>query len=381
MKIEVSLSNSVLSWILEQIPDPQAIPDKIMDNLHKWLSGEKQPTFAQVKEASSKIGIPLGFFFLNEPPKLDRSLLEFRTINSVETSKPSSNLTATIHNMEMVQDWIREDKLANDEDELAFVGSLNVNTNVYEFANAIRNELDITENWQDACIGKPFSFLRDKISSTGITVMVNGSVGSNTHRPLDINEFRAFALCNKYAPLIFINNKDTDNGKTFSLLHELVHIWLGENNIYNENANSFKSTKKVEIVCNAVAAEILVPNNKFVAVWSKMKTQRNVDDIINVMSSQFKCSRFVIIRRALDNGFISKFDYDTLTAESIEISNQKKGSGGSYGSNISYYNDKRFINRLLISVGEGRTQYTEAFRLTQTSYKTFNKYIQGVESK
>ena len=45
--------------------------------------------------------------------------------------------------------------------------------------------------------------------------MMSGIVGNNTHRPLNIDEFRAFSVIDEYAPLIFINSNDSINGKLF----------------------------------------------------------------------------------------------------------------------------------------------------------------------
>jgi len=64
---------------------------------------------------------------------------------------------------------------------------------------------------------------------------MNGVVRQNTHKKLNIKEFRAFTLIDDYAPLIFINSNDSQNGKLFSLLHEAVHIWLGISNFYNDD--------------------------------------------------------------------------------------------------------------------------------------------------
>ena len=62
----------------------------------------------------------------------------------------------------------------------------------------------------------------------GFFVFTGGKIGANTHRPLDVKEFRAFTLIDTHAPLIFINTTDTANGRLFSLLHETVHVWLGK---------------------------------------------------------------------------------------------------------------------------------------------------------
>ena len=65
-----------------------------------------------------------------------------------------------------------------------------------------------------------FNYLRDMIENKGIIVMQNGIVGTNTHRNLDVNEFRGFLLYDDYATLIFINSKDSVKGKIFTLIHE-----------------------------------------------------------------------------------------------------------------------------------------------------------------
>ena len=74
-----------------------------------------------------------------------------------------------------------------------------------------------------------FKIVRERIESLGVLVMMNNFVGSNTHRVLDINEFRAFVLNDEYAPLIFLNSNDTYRGVILSLLHEFVYLLLDKN--------------------------------------------------------------------------------------------------------------------------------------------------------
>jgi len=101
-----------------------------------------------------------------------------------------------------------------------------------------------------------FAKRREAIEQQGILVITSGIAKENTHRPLDLNEFRGFALSNEYAPLIFINSKDTDAARSFTLLHELAHIAIGKSGLSNDLYEH-----QVEQWCNKVAAEVLIPKD------------------------------------------------------------------------------------------------------------------------
>lgn len=134
--------------------------------------------------------------------------------------------------------------------------------------------------------------LRKHCTEAGIIVMLNGTVEDNTHRPLDPHEFRAFALIDEYAPLIFINRADSINGQIFSLAHEIAHIWLGKEEIYNDEYQQTDNSP-IEVLCNAVAAELLVPQQEFSRQWRAAQAEGDagytvIDKIAQVFSG-FSC--------------------------------------------------------------------------------------------
>ena len=235
MKVNVNVSKETLGWIMANV-NFDALSSQIAGRLMSWYSGEKIPTFNQIEEASRATGIPLGYFFLNTPPKEDRTLLEYRTVDSLELEKPSRNLLDTIHDMEQIQEWAKNQMVTDGFSELDFVGSMAGVTEVSAFVTQIRQVLDLPRDWFifAKTPADSYRYLRSRISNAGVIVMMNGIVGNNTHRPLEINEFRAFAIADEYAPLIFINSNDAINGKLFSLLHEFAHILIGKSNFFND---------------------------------------------------------------------------------------------------------------------------------------------------
>lgn len=57
---------------------------------------------------------------------------------------------------------------------------------------------------------------------------------------------------------------------------------------------------------------------------------------------------------------------------------REKNAGGNYYSTMKSRMDRRFILALDQSTREGRTQYTEAFRLTGTNRTTFERLVEEI---
>ena len=104
------------------------------------------------------------------------------------------------------------------------------------------------------------------------------------------------------------------------------------------------------------------------------------DKCISTLSRDFKCGITVIARKAYDNGLINYTLYQEIAEKAVRLyedSRQKQkengdGGGDFYRTTISRI-DNRFFGMLLNSVCEGKTQYTDAFRLTNTNRSTFSE--------
>jgi Zn-dependent peptidase ImmA (M78 family) len=207
-------------------------------------------------------------------------------------------------------------------------------------------------------------------------------VGQNNFRKLNIDEFRAFTLIDDYAPLIFINNNDAEGGKLFSLLHEVAHIWIGLHSLFNDDFGLAFNVSPVETICNATAAELLVPNAHFIDKWNKRYSIAMNTKLFD-LAGYFKCSVVTIARRALDNRYIGQEQYKQIVLETISAArkrNKKTGTGDYYKTAISRYG-KYFILALDNSIREGKTSYTEAFRLTNTTRKTFDTLVDEIRGR
>lgn len=329
--VNVNIQPAIISWALSQTSE-EKLGAKLVENIKHWLDGTKSPTFNQIEDFSKKSHIPLGYFFLQTPPVEQIGLLEYRTLDSIELTTPSRNLIDTIHEMENVQEWMVNYRKEGNYDTISVVGSLKNITDISVIVDTIRKDLGLNDEWYKECRNpsEAFNKVRGLLEECGIVVMMNGIVGKNTHRALDVNEFRAFAMVNEWAPLIFINGADSAGGRLFSLFHEIVHLWIGENDLYNDRKYSTNGIKPIEVTCNAVAGELMVPKTAFLEKWNS-NTNDDTHEKIKELARLFRCSSSVIARRALDNKKIDKDVYNQVIADAIAAyiqAKQEKSSGG-----------------------------------------------------
>jgi Zn-dependent peptidase ImmA (M78 family) len=143
--------------------------------------------------------------------------------------------------------------------------------------------------------------------------IINGIVGNNTHRKLDVEEFRGFALSDEYAPLIFVNGTDAKSAQMFTLAHELAHIWLGESALTDIGPVS-RPSQEAEIWCDRAAAEFLVPVRELKTYWREVRQEEAPFEAI---ARRFKVSPIVSGRRAMDLRLVDRETFFAFYQEYI----------------------------------------------------------------
>lgn len=376
-KALVHVSPEIWQWVLSAVN----VDGDDKDKLEEWASGRKLPTLTQLEKFGRKTHIPVGYFFLNNPPVEECRLTEFRTACSVPLKRLSRELYETANKMEDIQDWTREYLVDNGMGKNRFAGSIDPNMPGLVAAEKVRGYLRLDVKWfgKSKSANDSFKLLREAASDAGILVMKNGVVGNNTSRKLDVNEFRAFALIDDYAPLIFVNSADTAEGKVFSLIHELVHVGVGTNSLYNPSETGHTASNPLEKFCNGVTAEILMPIEIFKEKWNE--NSEDADARIASVSGYFKCGRLAIARRALDSGFLTNEKYAQAAGKAKTATSRRSSGGGNYYGNKASNLDPRFLLALYSSVREGKTLYTDAFQLTDTNIATFKGLLEHVSGE
>lgn len=368
---------NLLSWALARSGKTPETLTKRFPKLDAWLSGEVSPTFKQLEAFAQATYTPMGYFFLPEPPEEPLPIPDFRTFTNTSVDRPSANLLDTLYTLQQRRDWLREVLIEEDASPLDFVGSARLSDPPESIGREMRRMVGLEDGWAaevrtwtDA-VGE----LRRAIEELGVLVVINGVVGNNTSRKLDVHEFRGFALCDAYAPAIFVNGADAESAKMFTLAHELAHLWIGE-----EGVSGFEGVvaagNDVEKFCDKAAAEFLVPAQELQTLWPKIKhNEQPFQDI----ARRFKVSPIVAARRAWDLRLIGREHfftfYNDYTAEEHHKKSVKKG-GGDFYNNQNARVGVRFASEVIRAAKEGRIQYREAYSLTGLYGDTFKNYVQ-----
>lgn len=373
---QVAISPDVLEWARERAGMPFETISKRFKKYPFWLEGQGGPTFQQLETLASILHLPVGMFFLREPPEEKLPLPDFRRMADGGVQRPSTELIDTIHICQRRQRWYREHVAGSRTDTLPFVGAADLGDQPAVVAGHIRTVLKLevgsrneAATWEE--------FLRQFIAlarEAGVLVMINGVVGNNTHRPLNPREFRGFAIADPFAPLVFINGADTKSGQIFTLAHELAHIWIGKDGVSNSAADDLPEQlgpdSKVERFCNAVAAEVLVP----MAQLSNIDLPRDVDQAKVMIARSFRVSTLVALRRMKDLGRLSYEDsqdaYDAELDFLKRKAKQNKSGGGDFYNTMGARVDPHFASAVISAALEGQTLMGDAFELLNIKNST-----------
>lgn len=324
-------------------------------------------TYKRAEKLAEKTHTPFGYLFLPEPPEEKLPVADYRTAgSSVGDKPPSPELLDVLFDAMRKQGWYRDYLIELGEPRREFVGAARIEEAPEELAARIREKFRLgpelwteVSNWEMA-----LTLIFEALEDQGILVLRSGVAEGNPHRPLQVREFRGFALSDPYAPLIFINNRDSQGAQMFTVIHELVHLWLGLSGVSNPELVT-QPAKQVELFCNAVAAELLVP----AAILRRLHAQAEQRvDLVSLLCRHFKVSSLVILRRMFDLQIIDWDTYRRLHQEEEEKffarkANQQKKGGGNYYSTQQVRVGRRFARALIGSALEGRTPYREAFSL------------------
>jgi len=325
------------------------------DRLFAIESGEQEPTRPLLLRMAKQYRRPLLTFYMSAPPQKGDRGKDFRTLPAGYTAADDALLDVLIRDVQARQSMIKA--VLEDEEEanpLWFVSSAKmadglstILSSIQETLQIDRNELRATKTPFDA-----FGLLRKRTEDLGVFVLLIGNLGSY-HTTIDLETFRGFALADSIAPFIIINDQDTHSAWSFTLLHELVHLWLGQTGISGSSGDN-----SIERFCNEVAGEFLLSRGEL----SQLQVSDTTDfDMAQTLISEFARNRHLsssmVAYKLYNSGAISHQTWKSLSEAfhdkwlEYRSEHRKKARGLEGGPNYYTVRQHRLGNALVELVG------------------------------
>ena len=348
-----------------------------VDRLMALELGEEKPTRPILVKMAHSYRRPLLAFYLTAPPRRDDRGPDFRTLPGARSSETDALIAALVRNLQSRQSMVRAALEAEDEAEpLLFVGALlrseDARTGMESLRKALRHkpeadrllqraagelaqvlgdDLNATWYYEQPTTEHAFRLLRSRTEDAGVFVLLKGDLGSH-HTAIDVEVFRGLAIADDVAPFVVINNNDSRAAWSFTLLHELTHLLLGQTGFSGVNTGT-----EIEEFCNNVAAEWLLP--------ARMLDEIEIDRARDLVEQKHQISEFALARnlsrtmvayRLLRANRIDRPAFESLRADFHEQWRQlrdgrrartRKSEGGP-----SYYTVRRH------RVGQGLLRFT-----------------------
>ena len=315
-KTEALVEPAVLRWARESAglsPEEAAHSLQTKDKrIEAWESGEKRPSMPQLRKMATVYKRLLSDFYLPAPPAEKPLPHDFRRLPGDGAFHYSRALRYQLRQAglrralaldlaaELEMTW-PELPVFKREPDTEKLGA--------EVRKLMRVELTEQRTWREP--RKSYNAWRGRIETAGVLVFQVTGVPPS--------EMLGFSLTEQPLPVVGINRKLALNGRTFTLLHEFVHVLLRQSSLCDLEEDFVRppQEQQTEIFCNAVAAAALVPKDALLSeplVSPHSKPRDWSDDELAALARNFGVSQHVILRRLLTAGRTTQAFYASRQA-------------------------------------------------------------------
>ena len=298
--VRVEVAPSLYGWSSERSSVDVDELHRRFPKLAEWEAGDRRPTLKQLEGFARATKTPVGYFFMSEPPE-DAvpipDIAHHRRQGGWRVRAPTCSTRSTSASSDRTGTATTPG--ASGSIRSPHVGSLTTAAPAEDAAAAITAALSFSVEQRGANWSAAFARLRDRAEACGILVMVSGVVGSNTHRPLDPEEFRGFAPC-RPGGACRLRQRRRHQGRAD--LHPWRTSWRTSGSARPPCRTpdlGAQATNTVERWCNLVAAEVLVPVE---ALRSDFAADADLTQELERLARRYRSSTLVVLRRIHEAG-------------------------------------------------------------------------------
>lgn len=226
-RADANINKETLGFICSQIGVTMAFLSQragyTEERVRSWLdtANDAFPTINQAKGIAKVLKVPFAGLYMskdNLPVKQLPSLRNLRTL-PYEVPIDDSSLNLAVAEIIHFHDFLTSSESEMDIDAVPLSLPTILDTaNVSDYATEIRTffDLKLDDQFKLTSPRQFYLYVRQKIESNGIFV--------HCFTGVDVEIARGISIYNDTAPIIGINDNDRYPAKTFSIIHELVHM-------------------------------------------------------------------------------------------------------------------------------------------------------------
>lgn len=307
-----TVTPELLIWARESadLDEDQACMKLNITPLHlaNLESGSVDPTHATLETMARVYRRPLITFYLLTPPAECDYGIDYRTPDLEDSPNTiSADLKALLRNIFSRQGMLKAE-LEDEEDteSISFVASQNMSDGIERLVTRLNEVvgIDLTQYYAKKGPDSAFDLLRDRAHKAGAFVLLDDD--SETYETMmGLDNFRGFAIADSLAPFIVINGRVPKPVLSFTLLHELAHLVLG-----NTGISGIAFENDVEKFCADVASNFLLPTSELETLPVQSETEPTATAAhIEHFAASRNLSREMVAYRVWRTGKISSQSY------------------------------------------------------------------------
>lgn len=303
-----------------------------------WEEGKASPSYAQLEQMAEKFKCPVAIFFFPEPPTVPDVQTSFRTLSPDVFNEIPRTVKAFMRKATAMQLNLSELNDGRNPAQNLITRNLAfaADTLVPAAAEAIRGYLGVSLDQQQKWLSAEDALeqWRDVFASVGVFVFKDA---------FHAEDYFGFCLYDDEFPVIYVNNTSAKTRQIFTLFHELGHLIFHTSGVdFSDDRYIRRLTApdyQLEMLCNKLAGEVLLPDTEFDRVVADMPRNR---DTASRLANRYNVSREMVYRKMLDRGWVRTDEYNE--AAKVWASQMKVNSGGDYYYNQISYLGRRYID-------------------------------------
>jgi len=378
IKEGLPITPAVVQWARERAGYSMDDAVRHFKKIAAWEAGEALPTYVQLEQMADRFKIPVAVFFFPKPPAVAPIEQSFRTLTAADFAAIPRTVRLFLRRGQAMQ--LNVSELNDSKNPAGRVISRDLkpspNTSLDKIAAQVRDYLGVSIDeqisWKN--VDEALEKWREVFATkAGVYVFKDAFRAPN---------YFGFCLYDDEFPVIYINNSSAKSRQIFTLFHELGHLLFHTSGIDILDDDFIDhlggDERKIEIICNGLAARVLVPDDVFDEMIKGAEIGR---PLATQLASRFSVSREVIYRKFLDRGLIGADEYSAAANEWAKQMKPKDAeSSGNYYNSQRAYLGQRYIDLAFTRYYQhrfDRGQLAEYLNLKPKNLPTFAEKFAG----